>query len=50
MAPVYIWHEDIRGGVQFLDTPAQLAVQGDVEGLAAVGAGGDYFDGEVLVA
>ncbi len=50
MAPVYVWHEDIGGGVLLLDAPAQLTVQSDMKRLAAMGAGGCYFDGEALVA
>ena len=50
MAPVYVWHEDVGDGVLLLDAPAQLAVQSDMKGLAAVDAGGCYFDGEALVA
>ncbi len=50
MAPVYVWHEDIGSSVLLLDAPAQLAVQGDMKRLAAMGAGGCYFGGEALVA
>ena len=50
MGPVDGGHEDVRGGVLLFDAPVQVAVQGDVERLAAVGAGGFDFDGEVFVA
>ena len=49
MAPVDVGHEDEGGGVLFLEAPAQVAVQRDVEGTVAVGAGGFDFDGEGLV-
>jgi hypothetical protein len=49
VAPVQVGHEDEGGGALLFEAPTEVAVQADVEGPVAVGAGGFDFDGEGLV-